>query len=63
MPELPEVESVRRLLDRHLTHARIVRVELRRADLRAPFPPGFEARLTGGQVIFTATLPAKGMAA
>jgi formamidopyrimidine-DNA glycosylase len=53
LPELPEVESVRRLLDRHLTHARIVRVELRRADLRAPFPPGFEARLTGRTVTAT----------
>ena len=47
LPELPEVEAVRRLLDRHLTHARIARVELGRAGLRSPFPPQFEARLTG----------------
>jgi formamidopyrimidine-DNA glycosylase len=47
LPELPEVEAVRRLLEPHLTNARIVRVELRRANLRTPFPAHFETRLTG----------------
>ena len=51
MPELPEVEAVRRLLAPHFSHARITRVELRRADLRAPFPAGFESRLTGATVV------------
>lgn len=50
LPELPEVEAVRRLLEPHLTHARIVRVELRRANLRTPFPAGFDTRLTGQTV-------------
>jgi formamidopyrimidine-DNA glycosylase len=50
LPELPEVEAVRRLLEPHLTNARIVRVELRRANLRTPFPDGFETRLAGQTV-------------
>lgn len=47
MPELPEVEAVRRMLERAARGARIDRVELRRPDLRRPFPAGFAARLTG----------------
>ena len=45
MPELPEVETVRRGLENHLTGQRIEQVELRRPDLRFPFPKGFEAML------------------
>ena len=41
MPELPEVETVRRGLAPVLVGARIARVEQRRADLRFPFPPQF----------------------
>ncbi len=47
MPELPEVETVRRGLENHLTGRRIERVELRRTDLRFPFPEGFAALLSG----------------
>jgi formamidopyrimidine-DNA glycosylase len=47
VPELPEVESVRRTLDRAMRGTRIVRVQLRRPDLRRPFPKRFAARLTG----------------
>ena len=47
MPELPEVEAVRRMLERATRGARIDRVELRRPDLRRPFPPDFVSRLTG----------------
>jgi formamidopyrimidine-DNA glycosylase len=47
MPELPEVEAVRRMLERATRGARIDRVELRRPDLRRPFPPDFASRLTG----------------
>jgi len=47
MPELPEVETVRRGLENHLTRRRIERVELRRLDLRFPFPEGFAALLRG----------------
>jgi formamidopyrimidine-DNA glycosylase len=47
MPELPEVETVRRGLGTAMTGARIVGVELRRPDLRFPFPKNFAARLTG----------------
>lgn len=47
MPELPEVETVRRGLAPTLEGARITRVEQRRADLRFPFPPDFAARLAG----------------
>ena len=47
MPELPEVETVRRGLSPVMEGTRIVRVEARRADLRVPFPRDFVARLTG----------------
>jgi formamidopyrimidine-DNA glycosylase len=50
MPELPEVEYVRRRLRRVMKGARITRVELRRPDLRDPFPPDFVRRLEGQTV-------------
>jgi formamidopyrimidine-DNA glycosylase len=50
MPELPEVETVRRGLEPALVGARITTVEQRRADLRFPFPPDFAKRLTGRRV-------------
>ena len=50
MPELPEVETVRRGLALRLTGRRIVRAELRRPDLRRPFPPGLAERLDGARI-------------
>ena len=50
MPELPEVETVRRGLALKMTGRRIVRAELRRPDLRRPFPPGL-SELLGGATI------------
>jgi formamidopyrimidine-DNA glycosylase len=50
MPELPEVETVRRGLAPVLEGAAFSKVELRRGDLRAPFPPRFAARLKGRTV-------------
>ena len=50
MPELPEVEIVRRELSPVMAGARIEKVELRRPDLRAPFPGRFRARLEGRTV-------------
>lgn len=50
MPELPEVETVRRGLEPVLAGARLVRVEQRRPDLRFPFPEGFVQRLTGARI-------------
>jgi formamidopyrimidine-DNA glycosylase len=50
MPELPEVETVKRGLEPALVGRRIVRVELRRKDLRFPFPSDFVARLEGQRV-------------
>ena len=41
MPELPEVETVRRGLTPTMVGARIDRVEMRRPDLRFPFPEQF----------------------
>ena len=49
MPELPEVETVRRGLQPVMEGARIVRVETRRPDLRFPFPERFAERLAGTQ--------------
>ncbi|PWB95320.1 bifunctional DNA-formamidopyrimidine glycosylase/DNA-(apurinic or apyrimidinic site) lyase [Methylosinus sporium] len=50
MPELPEVETVRRGLEPVFTGSGLAQVELRRADLRFPFPQGFAARLAGRRV-------------
>jgi formamidopyrimidine-DNA glycosylase len=50
MPELPEVETVRRGLEPALKAARLVRVEARRPDLRFPLPDGFVQRLTGARI-------------
>jgi formamidopyrimidine-DNA glycosylase len=47
MPELPEVETVCRGLSGVFEGARLAKVELRRKDLRIPFPKGFAAALTG----------------
>ena len=54
MPELPEVDAVRRELDPVMRGARIRRVELRRPDLRRPFPKDFGDRLRG-RVVRTLT--------
>lgn len=51
MPELPEVETVRRGLFPVMSGKRLERVEQRRADLRFPFPEGFVQRLTGARVL------------
>ena len=47
MPELPEVETVRRGLSPVMEGYVFDRVELRRANLRFPFPDDFAARLEG----------------
>ena len=51
MPELPEVETVKRGLEPILRDQVIANVELRRANLRFPFPEGFAAKLTGAKVL------------
>ncbi|HRN84469.1 MAG TPA: bifunctional DNA-formamidopyrimidine glycosylase/DNA-(apurinic or apyrimidinic site) lyase, partial [Hyphomicrobium sp.] len=51
MPELPEVETVRRGLHRALVGQSFRRVDVRRPDLRFPFPERFAERLTGARVI------------
>lgn len=51
MPELPEVETVVRGMTGVLEGRRIVRVEVRRPDLRRPIPPDLAERLTGATVI------------
>jgi formamidopyrimidine-DNA glycosylase len=51
MPELPEVETVRRGLAPVMEGATILKVEQRRTDLRVPFPRGFAKRLTGRKVV------------
>jgi formamidopyrimidine-DNA glycosylase len=50
MPELPEVETTVRGLERVLKGRRITRVEARRADLRRSFPEDLGQRLTGAGV-------------
>jgi formamidopyrimidine-DNA glycosylase len=50
MPELPEVETVRRGLAPALVGKRIAKAKTKRADLRFPFPMRFAARLKGRRV-------------
>jgi formamidopyrimidine-DNA glycosylase len=50
MPELPEVETTVRGLERVLKNRRITRVEARRGDLRRSFPKDLGQRLTGAEV-------------
>ena len=50
MPELPEVETVRRGLGPVLTGRVLTHVDQRRPDLRWPLPERFAARLTGRRV-------------
>ncbi|MCS6921679.1 MAG: bifunctional DNA-formamidopyrimidine glycosylase/DNA-(apurinic or apyrimidinic site) lyase [Elioraea sp.] len=51
MPELPEVETVRRGLAARLTGSRIARVGLARGDLRWPIPPLFAEALQGRRIL------------
>jgi formamidopyrimidine-DNA glycosylase len=51
MPELPEVETVRRGLQPVMEGSKIVKAEARRKDLRFAFQKDFVARLTGQTVI------------
>ena len=51
MPELPEVETVRRGLSPVMEGYQFERVELRRPNLRFPFPENFAARLEGETII------------
>jgi formamidopyrimidine-DNA glycosylase len=50
MPELPEVETVRRGLEAAMDGERITRVEVRRPDLRWPLAKDFAQRLQGKKV-------------
>ncbi|HXI06537.1 MAG: bifunctional DNA-formamidopyrimidine glycosylase/DNA-(apurinic or apyrimidinic site) lyase [Bradyrhizobium sp.] len=50
MPELPEVETVRRGLQPAMEGAKILKAEARRKDLRFPFQEDFVARLQGQTV-------------
>jgi formamidopyrimidine-DNA glycosylase len=50
MPELPEVETVRRGLQPVMEGAKIIKAETRRKDLRFPFQKDFVARLEGQTV-------------
>jgi formamidopyrimidine-DNA glycosylase len=50
LPELPEVETVRRGLQPVLEGARIARAQVNRPDLRWPFPERMADRLTGATV-------------
>lgn len=51
MPELPEVETVRRGLEPVMAGQRFSAVRLNRPDLRFPFPPRLAERLTGETVL------------
>ena len=51
MPELPEVETVRRGLASHLVGRKVAELQLRRGDLRFPFPDNFKDRIEGSEII------------
>ncbi|GAB5509559.1 MAG: bifunctional DNA-formamidopyrimidine glycosylase/DNA-(apurinic or apyrimidinic site) lyase [Hyphomicrobiales bacterium] len=50
MPELPEVETVRRGLAPALEHAIVVKADVRRPDLRFPFPDDLQGLLEGARI-------------
>jgi formamidopyrimidine-DNA glycosylase len=50
MPELPEVETIRRGLALKMSGRRILQAELRRPDLRRPFPPALALKLKGARI-------------
>ena len=50
MPELPEVETVRRGLAGPMEGAVIKEVQLNRKDLRFPFPGNFPEKLEGRRI-------------
>ena len=50
MPELPEVETVRRGLEPVMAGRVIERAQVNRLDLRWPFPPAMAERLTGARI-------------
>ncbi|SDL39812.1 bifunctional DNA-formamidopyrimidine glycosylase/DNA-(apurinic or apyrimidinic site) lyase [Aliiruegeria lutimaris] len=50
MPELPEVETVRRGLEPAMAEQRILEAQVRRPDLRWPFPERMAERLNGKRV-------------
>ena len=50
MPEMPEVETVRRGLTPHLSGSVVSFVDLRRPNLRFPFPDNFEEILIGAKI-------------
>ncbi|MCH9828033.1 MAG: bifunctional DNA-formamidopyrimidine glycosylase/DNA-(apurinic or apyrimidinic site) lyase [Gammaproteobacteria bacterium] len=54
MPELPEVETIRRGIEPHVLGRRIERVTVRNRRLRWPIPEDLEARLSGRTVHATA---------
>jgi formamidopyrimidine-DNA glycosylase len=50
MPELPEVETVRRGLEPVLVGRSVTAIEMRRPDLRFPLPERFGERIVGQQI-------------
>lgn len=51
MPELPEVETVRRGLSPVMEGRRVLRLEVNRPDLRFPFPDRFQQRVEGSTIV------------
>lgn len=51
MPELPEVETIRRGLALRLEGRRVTRLTLNRPDLRLPMPPDLKERVEGRRVV------------
>lgn len=51
MPELPEVETVRRGLAPHMEGRRVRTLTLNRADLRFPLPQQFRVRVEGHRIV------------
>lgn len=51
MPELPEVETVRKGLENKMLHGVVSSLELRREGLRYPFPIGFSDSVVGRTIV------------
>lgn len=51
MPELPEVETIKRTVEKYINGAKIISATVRQPKLRESVPPDFAERIRGGHVI------------
>ena len=51
MPELPEVETIKRYVESALKGAQIQNVQVRQPKFREPVPDDFAQKITGAEIV------------